>query len=819
MELLERLQTTLGGAYRVERELKAGGMARVFVATDTALGRPVVIKVLSPDLAEGVSSRRFAREIRLAAALQHANIVPVLSAAEASGIPHYMMPLVDGPSLRDRLLEPMPIPLVEAIGILRDVARALAYAHERGVVHRDIKPDNILLSGGAAMVTDFGIAKALAVALQGESPDGDTSARTAGTLTLAGNAVGTPAYMAPEQITAEPDVDHRTDLYAFGCLAYEVLAHRPLFGHRPAPQLLAAHLAEHPVRLGEHCPTCPQALIDLVHQCLAKDPARRPSSATEILRALDAVTTTTAPALTRIRRRLTRRPWAAGVLVAATIAAAAVVTLRGLGPKPGAGSDELSIAVLPFVNIGGDSTRNHWAEGLTDEVTMMLARRPSIRLATRGSVDRYHGLRNVDPQAVGRALRVRHVLYGTIWPEGGVFRVRAQLSRSDDGQPVWQDDFDGDAQRFLPALDSITEGISSAVQRALIGPDSGAPRAEPRPGSMRGTADTAAYERFLRAQALLRARGAAVRVAVERFEEAVALDPGFARAHAALAAALQVLPNFHDTTYTEVHARTTAAARRALDLDSTLARAHGALALASMHALRWAEADSQFKLALALDPADAETRMHYGRLLTYTGQWEAALAEFERAHALDPTSPVIGAWHARTLRLVGRTADAVRAMNRAVELDSTSVPTSFLAAEVALAAGQRARARALANQAWRPNGVPRPAPWPAATLEMFVALGDRETVAEIARHVETTRNSRAFHHSSLAMVAMAFGDTTRTFDELQRATEAGEFWPSAPILADRWTDLVRSSARMRQIVQRVGLNADRIMGLRGRNAR
>ena len=227
-DLRSQLQTSLTG-YSIERELGGGGMARVFTAIETALGRTVVIKVLSPELAAEVSSKRFAREVRLVASLQQANIVPVLTSGEVNGLPYYTMPFVEGLSLRDKLSAGGAMPIPDAVGVLRDVARALAYAHDRGVVHRDIKPENILLSGHAAVVADFGIAKAISDARTPEAGPQTT------TVTQAGTVIGTPAYMAPEQIAADPGIDHRADIYSFGCVAYELLAGESPFAARAGP--------------------------------------------------------------------------------------------------------------------------------------------------------------------------------------------------------------------------------------------------------------------------------------------------------------------------------------------------------------------------------------------------------------------------------------------------------------------------------------------------------------------------------------------------------------------------------------------------------
>ena len=280
-DLREQLQATLGDAYLLERELGGGGMSRVFVAHETSLGRQVVVKVLLPELAAGVSVDRFRREIQLAARLQHPHIVPLLSAGESNGLPFFTMPFVVGESLRARVARG-ELPIGEAVHILRDVVSAVAYAHDFGVVHRDIKPDNVLLSGGVAVVTDFGVAKAVSAS---------TDAAQHTSLTSMGVALGTPAYMAPEQATADPNVDHRADIYALGAMAYEMLTGRAPFAGRTAQATLAAHVIEEPDPIDRRRPGLPPALAAMVMQCLAKRPADRPQSAAELKHTLDSLGT------------------------------------------------------------------------------------------------------------------------------------------------------------------------------------------------------------------------------------------------------------------------------------------------------------------------------------------------------------------------------------------------------------------------------------------------------------------------------------------------------------------------------------------------
>ncbi|MFL5604939.1 MAG: protein kinase domain-containing protein [Gemmatimonadaceae bacterium] len=345
VDLRGQLQQSLGDAYRLEHELGGGGMSRVFVAQELRLQRDVVVKVLSPDLALGLSAERFEREIRTVAALQQANIVPILTAGDADGLPFYTMPFVEGESLRTHLSRG-PMPIADVVGIVKDVARALGYAHQRGIVHRDIKPDNVLLSGGTAVVTDFGIAKAISAAR--------TSAPGA-TLTQVGTSIGTPAYMAPEQAAGDANVDHRADIYALGAMTYELLAGHPVFSDRTAQRMLAAHLSELPRPIGEVRPDVPVTLADLVMRCLAKDPDARPQSASEVVRTLDTITSGTgAPAMPAVLlggRGMFRKAlaiYAAAFVVVAVLAKAAIVGI-GLPDWVFSGSLVVMALGLPVV--------------------------------------------------------------------------------------------------------------------------------------------------------------------------------------------------------------------------------------------------------------------------------------------------------------------------------------------------------------------------------------------------------------------------------------------------------------------------------------
>src|SRR5678815_5425831 len=344
MDLRTELQQHLGTAYSLGRELGGGGMSRVFVASDVRLDRTVVIKVLSPELAQGLNVERFEREIKLAASLQQANIVPLHSAGDVAGLPYFTMPYVEGESLRVRRSRGA-LPIAEVITILRDVTKALAYAHARGVVHRDIKPDNVLLSGGTAVVTDFGIAKALTAAKTTDTPVADSS------LTQLGTSVGTPAYISPEQAAGDPNVDHRADIYSLGCMAYELLTGQPPFAGRSPQRTLATHLTETARPIEEMRPDVPPALAALVMRCLQKEPSARPQSAAEICALLDGVPSGASSVAQLTGPGATTRAllWYVVALAAVGIVAKAAVVGIGLPDWVFSGAVGLMLLVLVLV--------------------------------------------------------------------------------------------------------------------------------------------------------------------------------------------------------------------------------------------------------------------------------------------------------------------------------------------------------------------------------------------------------------------------------------------------------------------------------------
>jgi TolB-like protein len=474
MDLRDQLAATLS-TYTIERELGGGGMSRVFLATEIALGRPVVIKVLPPDLAHALSADRFRQEIRLAASLQHPHLVPILTAGEAPGtregtpgLLYYTMPFVEGESLRARVGRSGELPLREALRVLRDVAAALDYAHQRGIIHRDIKPDNVLLSGGEALVTDFGVAKAVSASATG----GEAG------ITELGVALGTPAYMAPEQAAADPHVDHRADLYAFGCLAYECLTGEPPFAHRPPQALLAAHLAETPEPIERRRPNLPLALSTLVMRCLEKRPADRPQRASEILAVLDGAMTTSGESAPTVRVEAPRRrrwPLLAGAAAAVVLLLAAGASLLKEKSGPRVTPSAAVIAVMPLTPASPDSALARLGRDLTVTLSANLDDVGEIR-----TVDALTVLAQVRPADaapslaeaanLSQRLGARSVLQGTLVRNGRVVRADIGLFTTDSTAAVARATASGSIDDITGLTDSITWAVLRQVWRTRGSP-------------------------------------------------------------------------------------------------------------------------------------------------------------------------------------------------------------------------------------------------------------------------------------------------------------------------------------------------------------
>jgi TolB-like protein/tRNA A-37 threonylcarbamoyl transferase component Bud32 len=785
--LRQHLQNALSPTYTLERELGGGGMSRVFVATEVALGRLVVVKVITPDQSEGVSAERFAREMKMAARLQQANIVPVLSTGVADGLPYYTMPFVAGESLRARLAAGGSVPISEAVNILRDMARALAFAHAQGIVHRDIKPENILLSGGAAVVTDFGIAKAF-------SASRTTTSTDLGTLTRAGYAVGTPAYMAPEQVAADATVDHRADLYAWGLVAWELLAGRHPFEEAKSGQaLITAQLTRMPPDVKSLRADVPPSLSRIIEQALAKEPESRPASASEIIAALDLVSTTGGGIPTRAVKVHSRRKYPVAIAGGAMLLVLAVVawllTRQGSG---GGGPALRTLAVLPFESTGGDTANDYFAEGMAEEVATALAKVPGLQLAGRNSANAHAGK---SPQDIGKLLGVGAVLQGSVRRAGERMRVSVELTNAESGIVMWTESYEREVKDVFGVQDEISREIVSALRMTLGGGDSA-----PTVAANRGTDNMAAYDDYLRG--LYQYQRREVQDAVDAFGRAIAQDSMFARAYAGLAQSLVSLTEYADVRTEQALPRARVAAETGLRLAPALAETHLSMGLVLMFEDRWSEADPEFRRAIELDPSMAAAHQFYGRFLWATGRISEAVEQATKARELDPLNASILANMGAILIAAGRPAEGFEAARTAFEMDSTLLVAITAYANSSVAAGKLAEARDFGDRVRRSNTDVR------ALGAAAYALGrGGDTTSARAIYNEMVRRKGEWR-SAMARVrgALGLGDTALALIALEEGLAAKEPIPINVSFINPMFDQVRGSARFDAVIRGYGLD-------------
>jgi eukaryotic-like serine/threonine-protein kinase len=649
-ELRDQLQKTLGGSYSLERELGGGGMSRVFVAEETSLGRKVVVKVLPPDLAAAVNLERFRREIQLAAKLQHPHIVPVLAAGVSEGLPYYTMPFIEGETLRAKLSRGGELPIHDAVRILRDTLSALSYAHDHGVVHRDIKPDNILLTGGHAVVADFGVAKAISA-----------STNPGSSLTSLGVALGTPAYMSPEQAAADPTTDHRSDLYSVGAVAYEMLSGQQLFSARSPQAMLAAQAMEEPEPLEKRRKTIPPALSAVIMRSLEKHAADRPQSAAEMLTQLDAAVTPSAATTPYTGMMPARKVAPAGRSVWMSIAAAAVLLLLGSsswywykGKQPSAvaaadgstADSTASLAVLPFENLGKPDDA-YFADGMTEEISSRLGELSGLRVIGRQSVRGYANSNKTISQ-IGKELGVGYVLTGSVrWdrsvPGKSRVRVSPALLRTSDGSQVWSEPYEDEVSGVFQIQSKVAQRVADAIKIQLN-------RGEQQSLTTRPTENVEAYESYLRGRALLDAaaegQGANIIRSVGLLQHAVELDPKFSDAWAALGMANVETYWFEADITPKRLEMAKQAIDRALAINPSSALAHTALGDYYYHGkLDYSKALDEYAIAEKIAPNDARAIGQKALVERRQGKWAEALADHRKTVVLEPR----GAYYLRNL--------------------------------------------------------------------------------------------------------------------------------------------------------------------------
>ena len=763
-ELREQLQATLGRGYRLERELAGGGMSRVFVAEDRALGRRVVVKILPADMARDVSIERFRREIQLAAGLVHPHIIPLLSAGDADGLPYYTMPFIVGESLRLRLAREGRLGHEEAVQLAREVAMALDYAHRQGIVHRDIKPENILLHDGHALVTDFGIARAI------------TRSVAASTLTNVGVALGTPLYMSPEQGGGDREIDGRSDIYSLGCVLYEMLVGDPPFRGKTAAAIVMRHLRQAAPRPSELRPETPIALDDVVARTLAKDPPDRFATGAELARALDQALSAA-------------RPTSASFVHSPRVAESTAWT-----SSPSASDAGRFVAVLPFENMSADPENEYFSDGVHEEIIAQLSKIRGLKVISRTSVMRYK--KSQQPaREIGHALGVSHLLGGSVRRAGHRVRISAQLTDSDTDETIWAETYDREMDDIFAIQSEVAEQIAERMQtRVTPGEHS---RLNKKP-----TDDVEAYNLYLLGRHHYnKVTPADFAKALEYYRAAIARDPSFARAYAALADAQfymgagywGVRP--HDT-YPEAYE----AAKKALELDPSLAEAYGSVGMfRGWYYYDWKGSEAALARAVELNPSGAMLHVVYAMQLAAEGRFDEAVAMRDMACQLDPGAMVVRG-NASWILLLTRRMDQALADGRSLRhLDPSSAYGAFSHGLICAQAGQPDEAIA----AFR-DGVSLSGRGSLYLLMLAYALAAGKQPNEarsILAEVEG-RTTEFIWPLGLALAYAHLGETETALDHLERAYEERVGWMNL-IGRDPSLDILRGHPRFEAIARRI----------------
>jgi serine/threonine-protein kinase len=762
-----RIAAALAHRYRMTGVVGTGGMAIVFGADDLKHDRRVAIKVLKPELASPLWSARFLREIRIASRLQHPNILPLYDSGEVpagpadGGFLYYVMPFVTGESLRARLRRDGRLPIAEVVRLGREVADGLAYAHHEKVVHRDIKPENVLLSGytprdgrtGAAwhaVICDFGIARALSLAV------GDTP-------TEPGLAIGTPAYMSPEQSFGEAEVDGRSDIYSLACVLYEALAGDPPF-RGTGMSVVAQHSTTRPPPLHQVRGDVPPWLEAAIQRGLAKTPDQRFASAAEFGEALD---------------------------VSSGVPAAAA---------PG----YASVAVLPFANLSPGAGSEYLSDGISEELIQALSAVAALRVVGRTSAFACKGLRE-DVRVLGERLGADVVVDGSVRVDGDRVRVVAQLVSAADGYQLWSARYDRVAGDTFTLQDELAATIA-AVLRARLAPgtETAAPTLATPPAARR---DPRAHEAYLRGRYHWNKRTPPdIRRGVEYLEQAAALAPDDARIHAALADAHLTLALYGSVAAADAMPRARAAAERALALDERCAEAHAALGtVRALYDWAWDSSDAEFERAVLLQPsyptAHQWRAMHH---LAPRGLFATARRSLERARELDPVSAPVLTSEA-VLDLFARDFEgAQHRLTGTLELEPGFAAAHYFLGQARLLAGAHAQALAALERAVELSG--RSSETVAGLGWARAVAGQRDAALASLEELTRAGDERYVSPLRIAQVHLGLGDRARALDGLERALDA-RATDLAWLGVHPMFDPLRDEPRFQAVLQRIDLTA------------
>ena len=762
-ELREQLEASLGREYALERELGGAGMSRVFVAHDNSLRRRIVVKILPPEMAAGVSVERFRREIQLAASLVHPHILPLLSAGvtagsaydpTGSGLPYYTMPFIDGESLRARLTREWRLDIDEAIQLGREIALALDYAHRRDILHRDIKPENILLLDGHAIVADFGIARAI------------SRATTASPLTAIGSTLGTPAYMSPEQATGESEIDGRSDVYALGCVLHEMLTGSPPYTGATSRAIVMRHITGAVPRPSAARKEVAPSIDAIVMRALAKDPSDRFATGAEL-----------AQALTLAQRGD-----------------------KGASVVPKSDTDGVTIsrfiAVLPFENMSADADNEYFSDGITEEIIAQLSKIRGLRVMARTSVMRFKKTQQ-RARDIGHELGVSHLLTGSVRRSQGRVRIVAQLIDAATDEYSWAETYDCDITDIFAVQSQVAEQIAERMQtRVTTGERS---RIVKKP-----TDDPEAYNLFL----LGRHHYSKITPddfakAISYYKAAIARDPKFARAYASIAECLMYLGlgywgiRPHDN-FPEAYRHAT----KAIELDPLTAEAHAALGMYyGWYKYDWERGAAGLSRAVELSPSAPMVRLYWSMHLAVVGRIDESLAERDAACQLDPSAMAVRGNASWVLYLARRMEQALSEGRNLRKLDPESAYGAFSHGLVCAQAGPPDEAVDAFRDAVRLSGG-------ASLYQVMLAYalgiaGQKDEAHRILAEMQSRATTEFVWPMGLAMAYAHLGETDTALDYLERAYEERVGWMHL-VAREPAFDVIRSHPQFIEIASRIG---------------
>ena len=725
-------------------------MATVYLAVERKHGRKVAIKVLRPEITAALGTERFLREIGIAAQLSHPHIVPLIDSGEAAGLLYYVQPHIPGGSLRERLSEHRPLGMKDALRIAQEIGAGLDFAHRKGFVHRDVKPENILFADGHAVLADFGVARACSDA------GSDASILRRDAVTEVGVAVGTPEYMSPEQASGDTELGAASDVYSLACVVYEMLAGVPPFYGVAPRAIMAKQVTESPQPVRGRRPEVPVSLERALAHALEKDPHQRPSSAAEFVSEL-------------------------------------------LAPESGARRGPAvtrSIAVLPFINASPDPENEYLSDGITDELIDALAKISGLRVSSRTSVFALKA-KSLDVRAVGALLGTSVVLEGTVRKSGDRLRITAQLTSTEDGRLLWSQRYDRQLVDVFAIQDEIASTIVNTLRATMF-----TDLAEHVP--KRYTENIQAYGLYLKGRFAWNKRTQeGVAEAIEYFKQAIAEDPGYAPAYAGLGDSYALDVDYRSIPVAEAYALAKEYAHKALALDESVPSAHASLAWALfIYDWEWDAAEREFRRAIELNPRYASAHQWFAFLLAARGQFDAALLEGHTALELDPASVSVRRAVGWVYHYARRYDQAREHLARAIEMNPMAVETYRMLGTTLALQGNIAEAERVFRDALT---LPGAGAYSKATLGWLLARsGKRAEAQQLLRDLEASQAQGYVSPVAFAMLHIGLGNLAAALDWTERAFGERRGW-LAYVNVNPMFDPLRNEPRFAALVRRMRL--------------